>query len=231
MPEAARFLLIGDSHAGAIGRAAQAAGVPFVGGPIGAGRDFIGRFHERRDDDIRWLHAGMAEYMGAFQRSLGGTPVGKLTIPVVSTIGFGAHFFAIYESWRIYLDREQRYAPAFLTGVLFSKLIGAMAQDALSLYRDLHDMGLRVLAVMPPQRVLETADPVIFFAAQEALKQHLLAIGIEVIDVRAEAVGPDGYQRPEYCEPDDTLHGNQAFGALILNALNQVGVGVMQGGQ
>ncbi|NLR73776.1 hypothetical protein [Leeia aquatica] len=231
MAETARFLLVGDSHAGAIGRAAQAAEVPFVGGPVGAGRDFIGRFHERCGEEIRWLHAGVAAYMDEFQRTLGGGPLGKLTTPVVSTIGFGAHFFAIHESWRIYQDRQQQYSPAFLAGPLFSKLIGVMAQDALALYRDLHDMGLRVLAVMPPQRVLETADPTIFFAAQEALKQHLQAIGIEVIDVRPEAAGPDGYQRPEYCEPNDTLHGNQAFGALILNALHQAGVGVMHESQ
>ena len=36
--------MLGDSHLGPLGRAAEAARIPFQGGPMGAGRDFFDDF-------------------------------------------------------------------------------------------------------------------------------------------------------------------------------------------
>ena len=59
----ARFLLLGDSHAGCVGRAAQTAELPFVGGPLGSGRDFLAPFFDT--DGTGASHVGIATGPGS----------------------------------------------------------------------------------------------------------------------------------------------------------------------
>lgn len=75
----ARFLLLGDSHAGAVGRAARAAGLPFAGGPTGSGRDFLGPFFDPRGaDDITFRDAEAERlYRGSSTRSTPGRSGGS----------------------------------------------------------------------------------------------------------------------------------------------------------
>jgi hypothetical protein len=220
----ARFLLLGDSHAGPVGRAAQAANIPFQGGPIGAGREFTDDFFEPRDHDVVFRKPEADKYYRGFLAGLDVDGLGRLPVPLVSTFGLCAHYVATAENWEIYRVRGGGFAPGFLAGPLFDGIVRAMVRDALAFYRHTLGLGLRVLAVMPPQRVPEHSDPAVFMAAQNTIRSALHALGVEIVDLRARSTGADGFQRPELCEADDSIHGNLAFGRLILAELMSRGL-------
>lgn len=215
----ARFLLLGDSHAGPIGRAAKAAGISFRGGPIGSGRDFNAGFLELRGDDVAFRDSQAHAYYRGFLDELGVAALGQLDVPVVSTFGFNVHTFATTENWQFYRSADGEYAPGFLTSRLFDEIIRVMAHDALAFYRHAGGLGLRVLAVLPPQRVPAMADPQVFLAAQDTIAGTLAGWGVELVDLRARVTDATGFQRPELCEAGDPIHGNLAFGRLILTDL------------
>jgi hypothetical protein len=212
----ARFLLLGDSHAGPIGRAARAAGIPFQGGPIGAARDFNAEFFDLHGEDPVFREPEADELYRGFLAGLGVPGLGQLTVPLVLTFGLSAHFFATTENWQLYRGPDGGFLPGFVTSRLFDDIVRAMARDALAFYRHARGLGLRVLAVLPPQRVPGMSDPVIFMAAQETMRTALEALDIEVVDLRARVTDSAGFQRRELCEADDPIHGNLAFGRLIL---------------
>lgn len=214
-----RFLLLGDSHAGVIGRAAAAAGLPVCGGPIGAGRDFNAEFFDVRDDDIVFRDPEIDELYRGFRAELGVAGLGDIGIPLVCTFGLSAHFFATIENWHVYRVPGGGLAPGFLASRLFDDIVCAMARDALVFYRYACERGLRVLAVMPPQRVPTLSDPVVFMAAQDTIARALTAIGVEVVDLRERVVDDTGFQRLELSASDDAIHGNLAFGRIILAEL------------
>jgi hypothetical protein len=212
----ARFLLLGDSHAGPIGRAAKAAGIGFRGGPIGYGRDFNAGFLELRGDDVVFRDPEAHAYYRGFLDELGVAAIGQLGVPVVSTFGFNVHTFATTENWQFYRLAGADFAPGFLTSRLFDEIVRVMARDALAFYRHARELGLRVLAVLPPQRVPAMADPQVFLAAQDTIAGTLSDFGVEIVDLRARVTDATGFQRPELCEAGDPIHGNLAFGRLIL---------------
>lgn len=212
----ARFLLLGDSHAGPIARAATAAKVPFVGGPVGSGRDFNVGFFDVCDDELVFRDAAVQERHRGFLAASGVASIGQLAVPLVSTFGLSVHFFATTANWRIYRASDGSFPAGFLSGRLFDDIVRAMARDALAFYRHVLDLGLRVLAVLPPQRVPGMSDPLVFTAAQETIRRALLALGVEIVDLRARVTDGTGRQRAAFCEPDDPIHGNLAFGRLIV---------------
>ncbi|MFD5030311.1 hypothetical protein ACFWM0_07800 [Streptomyces sp. NPDC058405] len=213
---AARFLLLGDSHAGPVGRAAEAARVPFRGGPLGAGREFHADFFDVRGTDVVFRKEETERLYRGFLAELGAEGLGALDIPLVTTFGFSAHTVATSENWRIYRVRGGGFAPGFLGSGLFADIVRAMVRDALAFYEHAVGLGLRVVSLMPPQRVPGMSDPQVFFAAQETVRAELAARGVEIVDVRARVTDGTGFQRPAFCEADDTIHGNLAFGRLIL---------------
>lgn len=215
----ARFLLLGDSHAGPIGRAAKAAGIAFSGGPIGSGRDFNAGFLELLGDDVAFRDSEAHAYYRGFLDELGVGALGQLGVPVVSTFGFNVHTFATTQNWQFYRAADGSFAPGFLTSRLFDEIVREMARDALAFYRHAGSLGLRVLAVLPPQRVPAMADPQVFLAAQDTVARTLTELGVELVDLRARVTDATGFQRPELCEAGDPIHGNLAFGRLILTDL------------
>ncbi|MEU9291500.1 hypothetical protein AB0D57_44525 [Streptomyces sp. NPDC048275] len=219
----ARFLLLGDSHAGPIGRAAQKAGIPFQGGPMGAGREFTDSFFTTRDTpggtDVVFRSDEAEEHYRRFLKELGVDALAGLGIPMVATFGFCAHFVALRENWDLYRDRSGAVPPGFLAAPLFGAIVRATVRDALAFYEHAVGLGLRVLAVMPPQRVPGQSDPAVFMAAQERIRLAVTELGVEVVELRRRTTGPDGLQRPELCEADDEIHGNLAFGRIILAEL------------
>jgi hypothetical protein len=215
----ARFLLLGDSHAAPIGRAAKAAGIAFSGGPIGSGRDFNAGFLELRADDVAFRDTEAQAYYQGFLDELGVAALGQLDVPVISTFGFNVHTFATTENWQLYRSADGDFPPGFLTSRLFDGIVRVMARDALAFYRHAGELGLRVLAVLPPQRVPAMADPQVFLAAQDTMVRALTALGVELVDLRARVTDASGFQRPELCEANDPIHGNLAFGRLILTEL------------
>jgi hypothetical protein len=212
----ARFLLLGDSHAGPVGRAARAAGIPFSGGPIGSGRDFNVGFYDLRGSDPVFREAEIDQLYRGFLAELGISGLGDLEVPLVLTFGLGAHYLATAENWQLYRTRSGAFVPGFISGPLFASIVTAMTRDALAFYQHALGLGLRVLALLPPQRVPVMSDPEVFLAAQETVRQALTALGVEVVDLRDLVTDASGFQRPELCEADDPIHGNLAFGRLIL---------------
>ncbi|MFB0619619.1 hypothetical protein [Streptomyces sp. AGS-58] len=214
----ARFLLLGDSHAGPVGRAAKEAGIPFHGGPIGAGREFTAEFFDVQGDDIVFRGAAADRYYRRFLTELGIAELGALTVPLVSTLGFSAHFVATVENWKVYRVRGE-FPPGFLSSRMFDDIVLAMCRGALDFYRHVRRLGLRTLALMPPQRVPGHSDTAVFMAAQDTVRRALLPLGVEIVDLRDRATDATGLQRPELCEPHDTIHGNLAFGRMLLAEL------------
>lgn len=219
----ARFLLLGDSHAGPIGRAAQAADIPFLGGPIGAAREFTDGFFTPRPDDVEFHSAETEGHYRGFLAELGVTGLGRLPVPLVSTFGFAAHFIATKENWHLYRTGDG-FPPGFLGGPLFDAIVTETVRDALAFYRHAVALGLRVCAVLPPQRVPNQSDPAVFLAAQEPVRRAVADLGVEVVDLRDRITDTTGFQRPELCEVDDEIHGNLAWGRIILRELLDLGL-------
>jgi hypothetical protein len=219
----ARFLMLGDSHLGPLGRAAKAARISFQGGPIGAGRDFFDDFFTAQEHDIVFHVPEMERYFRGFLDELDITCLDELAIPLVSTIGFSTHFVATQHNW-IYYRGAAGYPADFLSSPLFEDIVVTMAAPALSFYRQMRAFNLRVVAVLPAQRVPGQSDPVIFVAAQDVVRQHVAKIGIEIVDLRDRIIDETGFQRRELSEENDEIHGNLAWGRIVLSELLDLGL-------
>ncbi|WP_370949423.1 hypothetical protein AB5J62_18285 [Amycolatopsis sp. cg5] len=219
----ARFLLLGDSHAGPIGRAAKAAGIAFQGGPIGAAREFTDGFFEAGDRDVVFHKPEADGYYRGFLGVLGKNGLADVGVPLVTTFGFAAHFVATKENWRLYRTGDG-FPPDFLGSPLFDAIVTATVRGALAFHRHALGLGLRVCAVMPPQRVPSQADAAVFLAAQETVRRAITGLGGEVVDPRARITDETGFQRAELCEANDEIHGNLAWGRIVLTELLDLGL-------
>jgi hypothetical protein len=215
--------MLGDSHVGPLGRAAQAARIPFRGGPIGASRDFFDDFFAASEHDIVFHAPEMERYFRGFLDELNVACLDELTIPLVSTIGSSVHFVATQHNWMCYRDTAG-YPTDFLSSPLFQDIVATMAAPALRFYRQMRAFNLRVVGVLPPQRVPRQSDPVIFMAAQDTFRRHIATIGIEIVDLRDRIVDETGFQRSELCEENDEIHGNLAWGRIVLSELLELGL-------
>ena len=215
----ARFLLLGDSHAGCVGRAAQAADLPFVGGPSGSGRDFLGPFFDTDDTDLTFRQDETQRLYREFLDTLDVSALAELSVPLVCTFGLSAHTVATRQNWDLYRDRRGTVPDTFLRSHLFADLVRATVRGALAFYDHAAALGLRVLAPMPPQRVPGMSDPNVFFAAQDVVSAELTLRGVELVDLRSRVTDATGLQRPAFCQADDTIHGNLAFGRLVVSEL------------
>lgn len=214
-----RFLLLGDSHAAAIGNAAQAARVPFEGGPLGAGRDFTASFFSAAGADVVFADPEAERLYRGFLAGSGAATLGELTVPLVATFGFAVHFVATAHNWRPHRRADGSFPPGYLSSDVFAAVVRAFVADALAFYRLAAGLGVRVLAVLPPQRVPGQSDRAVFLAAQERVREAVAGAGAEVVDVRARTTGPDGLQLPRFCKPNDEIHGNPAYGRIVLSDL------------
>lgn len=219
-----RFLLLGDSHAGVIGKAAQARQLPFGGGPLGAGRDFGVDFFSLAPNDLIFRDDEMNRLYRQALDQLGVPKLGRVSVPLVSTIGLSLHYLATAPNWTCYQTPDGEFDGGFLDGPLFEAIIDALSHPALAFYEQALAMNLKIFAVLPPQRVPSLSNPQVFMAAQTLLIKRLQGLDIEVIDVRTAANDEHGLQRPAYCEVDDPLHGNVAFGDLIVERLLNRGI-------
>ncbi|MFJ2485209.1 hypothetical protein [Pseudomonas sp. NPDC087639] len=219
-----RFLLLGDSHAGVIGKAAQAREVPFGGGPLGTGRDFAVDFFSITRNDVVFRDGEMERLYRQALDTFETPQLAKVGVPLVSTIGLSLHYLATAPNWTCYQTPEGEFDAGFLAGPLFESIVDTLSRSALAFYEQALAMKLKVFAVLPPQRVPELSDPRVFMAAQTLLIKRLQGLGVELIDVRAAANDEQGFQRSAFCEVDDPLHGNLAFGELIVEQLLEHGL-------
>lgn len=215
----ARFLLLGDSHTAAVGKAAEAAGVPFRGGPLGAGRDFTASFFGTAGADVVFHDPEAEQLYRDFLTGTGAGTLGELTVPLVATFGFAVHFMATRHNWYPHRRPDGSFPPGYLTSDVFAAVVRACVADALAFYRLATGLGVRVLAVLPPQRIPRQSDAEVFFAAQECVRAAVAGTGAEIVDVRPRTTGPDGTQMVRFCKPNDEIHGNPAFGRIVLSDL------------
>ncbi|MGW1727592.1 hypothetical protein ACWCQK_32335 [Streptomyces sp. NPDC002306] len=215
----ARFLLLGDSHAGCVGQAAQAADLSFVGGPVGSGRDFLGPFFDADGTGLAFREAGAQRLYREFLDTLDVGALAGLPVPLVCTFGLSAHTVATRQNWDVHRDRHGIVPDGFLRGPLFADLVRATVRGALAFYDHTAALGLRVVAPLPPQRVPGMSDPRVFFAAQDVIVAELASRNVEIVDLRARVTDGTGRQRPAFCQVDDTIHGNLAFGRLVVSEL------------
>ncbi|GAA4803763.1 hypothetical protein [Streptomyces ziwulingensis] len=202
-----------------MGQAAAAAGLPFAGGPVGSGRDFLGPFFDTDGTEVVFRAAEGQRLYREFLDALGAEGLAGLPVPLVCTFGFSAHTVATRQNWDVHRDRRGGFPDAFLRGALFADLVKAMVRGALAFYDHTAALGLRVLAPMPPQRVPGMADARVFHAAQDIVRDEAAARGVEIVDLRARVTDRSGAQRPVFSRPDDTIHGNLAFGRLVVAEL------------
>ncbi|WKV86238.1 hypothetical protein LJJ44_10590 [Pseudomonas sp. B24_DOA] len=219
-----RFLLLGDSHARVIGKAAQARELPLSGGPLGTGRDFAVDFFSLTRHDVVFRDVEMERLYRQALEPFEVPQLAKVGVPLVSTIGLSLHYLATAPNWTCYQTPDGEFDEGFLSGPLFESIIDTLSRPALAFYEQARALNLKVFAVLPPQRVPELSDPRVFMAAQALLIERLQGLGIELIDVRAAANDELGFQLPAYCEVDDPLHGNLAFGELIVEQLLKQGL-------
>ncbi|MGW4549969.1 hypothetical protein ACWEN4_27030 [Streptomyces violaceorubidus] len=147
------------------------------------------------------------------------TALAELTVPLVCTFGLSAHTVATRQNWDIHRDRSGTVPDRFLRGHLFADLVRVTVKGALAFYEHTAALGLRVLAPLPPQRVPGMSDPRVFFAAQDVIGAEITARGVEIVDLRARVTDTEGRQHPAFCLPDDSVHGNLAFGRLVVAEL------------
>ncbi|MDT0267451.1 hypothetical protein RM844_14260 [Streptomyces sp. DSM 44915] len=214
----ARFLLLGDCHAAPIGRAAKAMGIAFHGGPLGVGRDFVKAFADEAGGRLSFRSPIAEKLYRGHLAQVGAADLAAVPVPLVSTFGCTLNTFANEEYWRVYRTGDD-LPPDFLDSALFSDIVRAMDRHALDFYRHAVAACPRVVAVLPPQRVPAGADPAVFAAAQEVVRAAVAEIGAETVDLRAQVTDGSGRQRPEFCDPESPIHGNLAFGRLVVTDL------------
>ncbi|MFD4575728.1 hypothetical protein ACFWNK_24540 [Streptomyces sp. NPDC058417] len=205
-----------------MGRAARAADLPFAGGPIGSGRDFLGPFCAPGGTDGTDVTFRDTEADRLYREALDALDVralGALPVPLVCTFGLSLHTVATRQNWDVHRDPGGVLPEAFLRGPLFAALVTAYVRGALAFYDRALALGLRVLAPLPPQRVPPMSDARVFTAAQEVVRTELAARGVEIVDLRARVTDASGLQRRAFSQADDPIHGNLAFGRLVVRAL------------
>jgi hypothetical protein len=223
------FLLLGDSHAAAIGKAAQTMGLRFVGGPIGAGRDYFAPFFVPREEiggdqmALQFIRADAVKTWAQFQTELAVSNCAVASVPLLCTFGTSFHFPATRENWWLYREQIAQVPATFFASKLFTRLAQNMLAPALDCYRLLKDASLSVHVALPPQRVPNMAQDQVYFALQQKFIEALTELKVPVIDLRSQVCDQRGLQRAEFGEANDPIHGNLAFGKKIVeNYLNLI---------
>ncbi len=208
-----RFFIIGDSHAGTLMRAARALCLDFAGGSIMAGLNMNGDFF--RVDNGRFE---MLSELGALRlaKRLAEGGLGEnlldLDIPILSTIGFNAHNFVAR-----FLKEDLTVAGSpgekFISRACFEALVEDTRCGPIEFYRTLKRAGKTVYAVPAPQRFGKD-EKIVFKAFDAIMMQRISAIGVGIVDVRAETTGSDGLL-PQFASTYDHVHANNAFGEIV----------------
>ncbi|QXH59160.1 hypothetical protein KSS90_13325 [Pseudomonas maumuensis] len=170
-------------------------------------------------DDVAMRDAELEQLYRQALSQLDAPCLGRIPGPLVCSIGLSLHYLATTQNWLCYQGLDGEFDPGFLDGPLFATIIDTLSRPALAFYEQALALGVKVYAVLPPQRVPPMADRRVFMAAQALLMERLRGLGVELVDVRAAANDDRGLQRVEFCEVDDPLHGNLAFGELVLDQL------------
>jgi len=212
------FALIGDSHAGTIGRAARERDLKFGGGPMASGKEFYSNFFRIDDGKIQFTVSDTRELYAELCELWSNKRLEELDVPIISTIGSGFHFPAAREIWASFQNEQGEFEAGFTKSELFDDIITRMLEPMVLFHQQLIKSEKHLLFVLPPQRFPGSAIPEVFQIVQEHAQNKLANMGCAIIDLRKNTCDELGRQLPEYSQDNDPIHGNIALGQEILKA-------------
>lgn len=207
---AADLFLIGDSHIIAIAEAAENRGLNWLGGPLSAGRMLERCFWEIDGKKFVYTMEGAGPIRDRFSDLL------VFDGPILTTLGFNSHRF-VADFAKYASDQNLRPSPDILSEAAFIDTVCDSRRVALDFYRLLADHGRDVYFTASPQRS-NPPNHALLRAFEDVLIPKVEATGAKFIETRDVIL--DGPRlRPEYAKDNDTVHGNRALGALVLERL------------
>jgi hypothetical protein len=217
------MLILGDSHALAIKAAASTCDVRLNGGRIDAGRFFNTDFHTRVGDDIFFNKEDYQKIFKNYLQENGAARISDVSVPILCTFGMNIHYLIRADVWGGF-DIDSSSNGQRLSRAVVKATVGSMVAGSLQFYRDLVDLGCKVICPLPPRcgrvvgmRLIHTLFP----AFEDILLELIGETGVSVIDHRSWSLNPDGFLKPEFRHPDpnDQVHGNSLFGKYLLDQI------------
>ena len=204
------FFVIGDSNSAVISRAAQAQGYSFAGGPISPGKLFDGAFYGVEGDRFVLTSSEGAHAPDIYSDLL------SYEGPILSTVGFNTQFIGST------VNREMRQIgleAMNLSDAVIDALVKSWKAPALSFYRLLLERERKFWVCHSPQRFPETYFD-LAMRLEKSFEAQLTAMGVEIVDIRAQTTGPDGKLREELYStiPNDQTHGNIDWAHIMFDA-------------
>ena len=172
-------------------------------------------FCEYEDSKIRFQSDDMQELHQQLCQMIGTDNLLSTDLPILCTIGSGFHVAATKALWGSFKNDQGDFDAGFLQSTLFDEICKGLLEPSLQFYKALRDTGCAVQFALPPQRCPDTSDIRVMQAVQAHSILRLQDLGCGIIDTRA-TTSLDGQQRDDFCKANDPIHGNEAFGAVIL---------------
>jgi hypothetical protein len=209
-----KFYIFGDSHAGTLLRAARSLSLAHAGGSILAGRLLNDPFCAVEDGKFRMTSAQGVERLDhrMGQDGLDGNLL-DVDMPFLCTVGFNTtNFFGNLRTENLTI----RGGPdgRTISQACFEAVVVGARRGAFEFYSALVAAGKTVHAVLSPQRFSDE-QKLICRAFETVMMRELRALGIGIVDVRAETTDETGVLRPEFASAIDHVHANDAFGAAV----------------
>ena len=219
-----KFFLFGDSHAGPLMRAAESMDLGFAGGSIMAGKHMNDPFFAVKDGVFEMLtELGRERLAIRLERAGLDENLLALDMPFLCTLGFNTHSF--YSSFREERDFAVRGSQGkwFVTAACFEAVVTGARQGTFAFYAALCDAGKDVYAVRSPQRFDAKQAPV-WKAYEDIVAGKLAAMGVKIVDVRAETTDENGALRPEFAsaDPKDRVHANNDYATIVLKRFEEM---------
>ena len=211
-----KFFLFGDLHAGTLMRAAQSMELDFAGGSIMAGRYLNDPFFEVKNGVFRMLTDLGRERLAIRLQGLGEN-LFDLDMPFLCTLGFNTHHFAVAFRAEHFAIRGSK-GKWFVSAACFDAGVTGARQGTFAFYAALCERGKDVYAVRSPQRFNQDQASV-WKAYEDVVVKRLTAMGVHIVDIRAETTDSRGALRPEFAsvEPNDQIHANDNYARIVLD--------------
>lgn len=221
IPGMPKFFIFGDSHAGTIMRAAKSLELDFAGGSIMAGMYLNDPFFDVRDGRfVMKTKMGRERLRTRLEDSDLDRNFLNVDMPILSTVGFNATNFS-----GPFLNSEfavqNMPGKRLISQACFRAVVEASRQGALEFYRALVREKKNVFAVLSPQRFTQD-NFAVCQAFNETMVDLVSSLSVEIVDVSAETTGGGGSLLPEFANPDDHVHGNDAFGTAVLRKFSEM---------
>jgi hypothetical protein len=209
-----KFYIFGDSHAGTLMRAARALSIDHAGGSVMAGQYMNDTFCAVENGKLRMLSQLGVERLAIRLHNDGlDDDLLDIDMPFLTTVGFNTtNFFSYFREDGLTILGSP--GGRLISQSCFDAVVLGARRGAFGFYRALREAGKTVHAVLSPQRFTNQQKP-ICQAFETVMMRHLNALGVAVVDVRAETTNENGVLRREFTSDEDHVHANDAFGEVV----------------